>query len=207
MTVKARSIARKPVMRQRAREAAATALLEAAEEVAAARGLEATSIAAIAERAGVAVGTLYNYFPDRDALLAALFKLRRDALLPRLAAAAEAAAPLPFEERLRAYLAGVARAFDEFRPFFRVALAAEGAIKPKPRSVVLVSIIEAIAEILRPLARGRADELARMMVGAFKAQLHWRIERDEPFAPAAELLVDVFLPGIRGGLASRRGGS
>jgi AcrR family transcriptional regulator len=205
MVVKTRSIARKPVMRLRAREAAATALLEAAEEVAAARGLEATSIAAIAERAGVAVGTLYNYFPDRDALLAALFKLRRDALLPRLVAAAEAAAHLPFEERLRAYLAGVARAFDEFRRFCRVAMAAEGAIKPRPRSVLLATITESLTEILRSPARSRAEELARMLFGGLKAQLGWRLERDEPLEPAAELLADVFLSGIRGGLAPRRG--
>src|SRR5436190_1910232 len=150
MSVKARSTARKPVMRQRAREAAATAILEAAEEVAAARGLEATSTAAIAERAGIAVGTLYNYFPDREALIAALFKLRRDALLPRLVAAAEAAAHLPFEERLRAYLAGAARTFDEFRPFCRVAISAEGALRTKPRSAVLATMAEALAEILRP---------------------------------------------------------
>jgi AcrR family transcriptional regulator len=196
--VKARSIARRPDMRTRAREAAATVILEAAEEVAAARGLEATSTAAIAERAGVAVGTLYNYFPDREALLEALFKLRRDALLPRLVAAAEATAALPFEERLRAYLAGVARSFDEFRPFCRVAMAvAEGGGKPRPRSAVLLAITETLTEILRPVLRGRAEEHARMLFGAFKAQLHWRIERDEPFEPAAELLVEVFLPGIR----------
>lgn len=184
-------------MRARVREAAATVILEAAEEVAAARGLEATSTAAIAERAGVAVGTLYNYFPDRDALLAALFKLRRDALLPRLAAAAEATAHLPFEERLRAYLVGVAGAFDEFRRFCRVAMAAEGAIKPRSPSLVLLAITEVLTQILRPRLGGGAEEHARMLFGAFKAQLGWRLERDEPLEPAAHALVDAFLPGLR----------
>jgi AcrR family transcriptional regulator len=196
ISVKVRSTARTPVMRLRARAAAATAILEAAEEVAAARGLEATSTAAIAERAGIAVGTLYNYFPDRDALIAALFKLRREALLPRLVAAAEAAEHLPFEERLRAYLAGAARAFDEFRPFCRVAISAEGAIRAKPRSAVLVAITEALVEILRPAVKGRSDEYARMMVGALKAGMHWQIERDEPFEPAARLLAETFLSGM-----------
>jgi len=205
MAVKARSIARRPDMRTRAREAAATAILEAAEEVAATRGLEATSTSAIAERAGVAVGTLYNYFPDRDALLAALFKLRRDALLPILIAAAEATAGLPFEERLRAYMAGVARAFDEFRPFCRVAMAAAESVKPRPRSAVLLAITETLTEILRPILRGRAEEHARMLFGAFKAQLHWRLEHDEPFEPGAQLLVDTFLPGIRQQRGDQRG--
>ena len=90
-------------MKQRAREAASTALLEAAEHVASERGIEQTSIAAIAERAQVAVGTLYNYFPDREALFAALFKWRRDEMIPRLvAAAATADEDGPFEQRLRA---------------------------------------------------------------------------------------------------------
>ena len=44
-------------MKERQREAACEAILEAAEQVAAERGLENTSIAAIAERAGVATGS------------------------------------------------------------------------------------------------------------------------------------------------------
>lgn len=55
-------------MKQRAREAAGIALLEAAEHVAAERGIDQTSIAAIAERAQVAVGTLYNYL-DRKSVV------------------------------------------------------------------------------------------------------------------------------------------
>jgi AcrR family transcriptional regulator len=183
-------------MRLRAREAAATAILEAAEEVAAAKGLEATSTAAIAERAGVAVGTLYNYFPDRDALIAALFKLRRDALQPRIEAVAGATAKLPFEERLRAYLAGIAGVLEESRRFLRVAMSAEGAVKPKPRSMLLQTIAQALADILRPAARARAEEYARMLIGALKGMLQWRLERDEPFEPGARLLADAFLAGI-----------
>jgi AcrR family transcriptional regulator len=199
----ARSSARRPVTRLRAREAAASAILEAAEEVASERGLDATSTAAIAERAGVAVGTLYNYFPDRDALIAALFRLRRDALLPRMVAVAGATAHLPFEDRLRAYLGGVAGAFDEFRRFCKVALSADGTIRPKPRSVVLAVIVDALTEILRPVSQDRADEHARMLIGALKALMQWRLERDEPLEPAGHLIVDTFLPGIRPGLEPR----
>jgi AcrR family transcriptional regulator len=185
-------------MRVRVREAAATAILEAAEEVAAQRGLEATSTAAIAERAGVAVGTLYNYFPDRDALLAALFKLRREELLPHIAAAAEHARALPFEARLRAYIAAVLAAFEDYRRFCKVAMSADhGAIKIRGRqSTVLESIVAALTEILRPASPDTAEEHARMMFGAMKAILHHRIERDLPFAPAAPLLVDTFLHGL-----------
>lgn len=195
-------------MRQRAREAAAITLLEAAEEVAAHRGLESTSIAAIAEGAGVAVGTLYNYFADRDALLAALFKLRRGQMLPRIAAAAEEAAGLPFEERLRSYLTAVLGAFEDHRRFCRVAMAAadQGAMKAKigRTSAVLTTIIESLREILaaRPTDDGAPHDpsvtfdLAYLLFGALKGVLHTRLERDLPLAPAADLLADTFLRGI-----------
>ena len=47
-------------------------LLEAAARVFDARGYDATTTNEVAEVAGVSVGSLYQYFPNKDALLAAL---------------------------------------------------------------------------------------------------------------------------------------
>jgi len=47
-------------------------VLDAAEALFSRRGYEPTSIADVAERAGVGVGTLYHHFPDKRALLLAL---------------------------------------------------------------------------------------------------------------------------------------
>ena len=47
-------------------------LLQAAEPLFSRRGYEATSMADVAERAGVGVGTLYHHFPDKRSLLLAL---------------------------------------------------------------------------------------------------------------------------------------
>jgi AcrR family transcriptional regulator len=192
-----RSNARKPAMRLRVREAASSAILEAAEQVAARRGVEATSIAAIAEHAGVAVGTLYNYFPDRDALLSALFKARREELLPRILAAAETTKALPFEQRLRAYMAGVIAAFEDSRTFCKVAISAEGTTaKFKAKPAVLPAIVGALTEILHPITGAASSDYARMIFGAFKEMLQARIETDRPLPPAAPLIVDTFLKGI-----------
>jgi len=68
-------------LRTRLREATASAILEAAEEVFAEKGLNAGHMNDIATAAGVAVGTLYNHFEDRDALLSALLEMRRAGLL------------------------------------------------------------------------------------------------------------------------------
>ena len=47
-------------------------ILEAAAQVLEARGEEALTTKTAAERAGVSIGTLYQYFPNRDAILVAL---------------------------------------------------------------------------------------------------------------------------------------
>jgi AcrR family transcriptional regulator len=63
-------------------------LVDAAAEVIAVAGVEATTISAITEAADVGLGTFYLYFTDRDAIAAAV----GDELLARIAEAATEAA-------------------------------------------------------------------------------------------------------------------
>lgn len=56
-------------------------ILEAAATLFARNGFEATTTTQIAELAGVAVGTLYEYFPNKDTLAAKLIKIHCDQLL------------------------------------------------------------------------------------------------------------------------------
>lgn len=49
-------------------------ILEATIRVLLARGYQGTTTIAVAERAGVSVGSLYQYFPNKDSLIAALVK-------------------------------------------------------------------------------------------------------------------------------------
>src|SRR4051794_20415713 len=58
--------------------------LHAAEAGFGQNGFESGPPEDIAARAGVSVGTLYNHFEDRDALLSALVVSRREDLLNRL---------------------------------------------------------------------------------------------------------------------------
>lgn len=60
------------VERRKARTRAG--LLAAARQLFAARGMEHTSIAQIAEHADIAIGSFYNYFPTKEALLDALLE-------------------------------------------------------------------------------------------------------------------------------------
>jgi AcrR family transcriptional regulator len=67
------------------------ALIAAARALAAERGMDAVQIAPVADRAGIAAGTVYRYFPAKTALVAALVADVADAELAALRAAASAA--------------------------------------------------------------------------------------------------------------------
>lgn len=71
---------RRTPTQRRSRETVAV-ILEAAARILASDGADALSTNHIAEVAGVSVGSLYQYFPDRDSLVAALVddRLARDA--------------------------------------------------------------------------------------------------------------------------------
>ncbi|MBS1871517.1 MAG: TetR/AcrR family transcriptional regulator [Actinobacteria bacterium] len=73
------------------REDTRSRLLRAGTEALAAGGYASASVAAIAERAGVATGTLYRHFPSKAALFVELFRAIGDAELAAMQAAATTA--------------------------------------------------------------------------------------------------------------------
>jgi len=97
-------------LRERQREQTAAAILDAAEEAFAEKGLANAHMNDIAGRVGVAVGTLYNHFKDRDSLLAALLEARRRDLLARM----DAFLDRPPSGSFRADLAGLVHEMGKF---------------------------------------------------------------------------------------------
>lgn len=197
---------KRTTVRARVREAVSDAILDAAQAVALDKGLDGASIAAIAERAGVAVGTLYNYFPDREGLLFALFTARRSAIGPRIVAAAEATAKLPFEPRLRGFVSQLFAIYDDQREFLRLAIAAEeSSLKLRPRGPnAMTHVVVTIEQIMRDGAAkklfpaARAIPYARMFHAALKALALHRVSENQPLAGEADLVVDLWLRGIGG---------
>lgn len=94
---------RPPSLRLRMKEEARAAILEAAEQVLAEQG-QAARMDDIAGRVGVSVGTLYNYFEDRQQLLEALRDMRGRELLARLDAELERSLGTPYRARLHGFL-------------------------------------------------------------------------------------------------------
>ena len=71
------------------------AIIEAAAHLLAARGWEASTTNHIAERAGVSIGSLYKYFPNKSSILAEVARRRIDAEVTSLAATFELQAADP----------------------------------------------------------------------------------------------------------------
>jgi AcrR family transcriptional regulator len=107
-------------LKDRFREETAEAVLVAAEQLFAQQGLHGASMAQIAEHAGVAVGTLYNHFKDRETLLEALLDQRHSELLGRLDDALARTAREPFARQLRSFLQILFEYYEEHRAFLLI---------------------------------------------------------------------------------------
>jgi AcrR family transcriptional regulator len=89
-------------------------ILDAAEAVIAEVGVEATTTHAIAERAGASVGSIYHFFPSKDAIIRAVVE-RFSALMSEINAQAipPEAAHLPVEEIFARIVGNQARLIEE----------------------------------------------------------------------------------------------
>ncbi|MGN6105518.1 MAG: TetR/AcrR family transcriptional regulator [Kofleriaceae bacterium] len=188
-------------LRAQLRNQVRTTILDAAEDLIAVRGLHGAALAQIAERAGLAVGTLYNYFADRDAMIQALFETRRATLRPQIAAAVEAGEGLSFEPRLRRYTHDVLAAFESHRRFIKVAIEAEHLRRARFSTIhdlqhgVDQLVAAGVAEGVFSPERGELFGL--LIVGALRALVHRRIGEGRPFADDADAMVDLLLDGAR----------
>jgi AcrR family transcriptional regulator len=199
--VNAHSRKPKAGLRDQLRETARAAMLDAAEELIAARGLHDITLAQIAKRAGVAVGTLYNYFADRDAMVVALFERRRATLRPMLTAAQASGKALAFEPRLRQLVHDVLAAFELHRRFIKVSIETEHARRcPSTTAadlqvafdeVVAVGVAEGV------VAKATAPLVALTLVSAIRAVVLRRTADGGDFVADAAPVVSLILDGAR----------
>jgi len=109
-------------LRDRLRAETRQVILAAAEEALGQHGARGARMELIAAAAGLAVGTLYNYFSDRQELIEALFESRRGELVLALDAALARSAAEPFEQRLAAFLWAGLEHFRTHRRFIALVL-------------------------------------------------------------------------------------
>jgi AcrR family transcriptional regulator len=157
------------------------AILDAACAAAAEGGMAAVQIAAVAERAGVAAGTVYRYFPCKADLVAALVATLSERETTALAAAAKAA-PGP--------LSALAAAIVTF--------AVRTLASPRLASALIAEPVEPEVDAARSMHR-------RSLAGKFESLLRSAIENghlpQQDAAMAAAALVGALIAGLIGPLA------
>lgn len=185
-------------MRDAKRAAAEQSLLDAAEVELAQAGYAAASMQSIAARAGVSVGTLYNYFKDKEDLVAELMATRRTRLAARLDDVL--AAPGTFEERLHRLVRTVFAHFDEHRAFLRVSLHLDQSIVKRKLTKNLLD--EKFEQVLAQgvkdgQVRERCAPIAAAAVGGvIKFTLIQRLDAKGSFVDIVDDTVDLILHGV-----------
>jgi AcrR family transcriptional regulator len=199
---------RLPRRREEARALFRNAILDAAETVFAEHGFHGARIQDIAERARIAVGTVYNHFADKDEVLAALLEERTQEILAQLLPRDDD--PAGFRARLQARIARMLAYVNAHRAFFSIANehglfaghaapGARAASRPlnkveKFRAVFRALVEEGIASgDLEPLP---AEALSRFLGGTMRAFVLSSIdESDADPTGHAAMTVDLFLHG------------
>jgi AcrR family transcriptional regulator len=210
-----------PRLRARIRETTVQAILAAAEEVFADAGLHAAHMGTIAAKAGVSVGTLYNHFEDREALLAGLLAARHAELIGKLDVALREAAERPLRERLRAILGAFAGHCEAHRKFVHIVVQREVGRYQQTYPQAWAKKTDAMREIheriegemrrgvkeraLRPEA---ADLATTFFLGMMRALIIRDMTRDTT-APGGDMardldrLLDAFFGGMGAGRVGR----
>jgi AcrR family transcriptional regulator len=161
------------------------AILDAARALASEGGIAAVQIASVAERAGVAAGTVYRYFPRKTELIEELVAVLARTELAALSQAADAA-PGPLSALAAAVTTFCARALTEPRLTF-----------------ALVS--EPIGRDADDARVGYRKALAAAFEQRIRTALAGRNLPDQDAATAARALVGALIEGLVGPLAPETG--
>src|SRR5579871_3309474 len=142
------------------------AILEAATHVLVARGYLSATTNRIAERAGVSVGTLYQYFDDKDDVFEALF--RRDAtMLIELLRAEEIDSSKPLGDTLFRIFDNLLKALPHFPEMLRQLEHAPGALlrrRIEAHEKHLRAVVRQVLEAYRGKLRVDDLDMAAFMI-------------------------------------------
>ena len=188
-------------------------ILHAAGELCAEGGLEAVTMEAIAQRAGTSIGSLYQFFPNQDALVAAVAQ-RYVADLERLLAASDAAADpaAPIDALVDAVLEPFVRFHRTHPGYFAILFAPQGsAALARLRGGVRQRLVRRVETLLAQrapqLAPAKRRRLALTAVEAGRALLQYT-EQSVPAggrramrAELRDMLVAYLAPWLEGSAA------
>jgi AcrR family transcriptional regulator len=186
---------RRRTPRQRRSRATHDAIVEAAARVFAEVGLEKATTARIAEVAGVSPGSMYQYFPSKDALVTALFERDSTAQHKKLLELASEMGTEDVRALVRAFVAYSIGEHERHRPLYRVLLHEVPKVSGLGPTIAIDRAAARSLRLLFEVGKGRVmahdlDAAAILFVRAFRYCAMGVI--DEPFADdaARERFVD-----------------
>jgi AcrR family transcriptional regulator len=202
--------AAKARLRDDFRSYARIAILTAAEEVLAEEGLHAARIEEIAQRARVAVGTIYNLVGDRDALIRELMRARQTEVVAALASTLTRLKGEPLRAQVHAAAVTLFQYFRSHSRFFRLVIESEPAggqakfgTAPHAKQATMLEIHKLFRELIqRGVKRGElratGSELFPAVLGGMlrAVMLHDLMLADPPSAESrADEVTRMFLEG------------
>ena len=152
---------------ERAKAARRELILEAARRAFAARGLRGTTIADIAEEAEIALGTIYLYFPSKEAVFAAL-----SVHLNELIATAVFTTPIAvsLEDTIRRKVEAVFSVCQQNRDLIRLVV-----LNTDPGSDVTLALRRAFHEQIQPMVEEAQEAMAQGYLRAGDASIMTRL--------------------------------
>jgi AcrR family transcriptional regulator len=199
---------KEPERRQRDLQAKRAGILRAALRVFEEKGFFGATMADIAAEAGIATGTLYNFFASKDELFHTLLEQKASEFFAYLH---EQVDPIPLAvDKIARMVAALVDFFEENREFLRLYATARSGFEWAARQELGESFRRQytayLAWIAGILAEGMAQgtlrpvdpaELAQALVGMLNATLfEWTIaDGNAPLAGRAEFIIQLFLYG------------
>jgi AcrR family transcriptional regulator len=132
------------------------AVLEAAAQVLESVGYEKMTTTRVAERAGTSVGSLYQYFPSKEAILLALLEAKTARVDSALAAAFALPANVPLAHRIHAIVDGLFRE-KGLRPRLSAELARQAPRLEK--AMLMKTMLDRTHGMVRALLEAHRDEI------------------------------------------------
>jgi AcrR family transcriptional regulator len=191
-------------------------ILEATAQILERGGLGALTTNAVAERAGVSIGTLYQYFADKNAIMLALAKREMEASLADIARALQGEAEPSPEARIRAVVRVMLNAFGGRRRARKAVT--QAILSMGATGEVMVPVLSFIATegarvgrvpqpIFAALTREQVFVLSRSVMGTIRAA----IMEEQPFVTSRAFedelvrLLMAYLTATTAGASARAG--
>ena len=180
-------------------------ILQAAGRLFTRQGYTATSMRQLAEEVGIGKATIYHHFPDKQAIVMALFQRNTSQMDSMLAAVR--AEPEP-RRRIRTVVESSLKFLGESSDIFQIVRREVPGGRAQLQSALTTFFRTYIGLLAEALAQGQAQGIFReidpregarvllTMIQGTYAMAYLSVQRMPTFEAAAEALLDVFFHGI-----------